>query len=211
MRRLVTLGVVALMLGGGSVLGGCSVLGRHEVKKPQRLTSTLCDAIGVDALRGLVPDGKIEQYAGADDNLVDDLADAGCNVTVANDAGWGDVRILVRRAGQTATSTAREYAGTLLRTECGKIAEPGWATGMAEHNRDFTAGPPTEPTGVGDEACMITAEHTLLDDRVAQVWVYARRGIEFVQLEYTWGGGDITAMSAKAVDLTRAVFGARLS
>jgi hypothetical protein len=205
MRRLVTLGLVVL------VLGGCSLIGRHEVEKPQRLTSTLCDAIGIDRLHGLVPDGKVEQYAGADDDLVDDLADAGCNVRVANDAGWGDVRILVRRAGQTRTRTAREYAAVLLKNECERIAAASWSERMAKHNKDFTAGPPTEPTGVGDEACMITAEHAVLDDRVADVWVYARRGTEFVQLEYTWGDGDITAMSARAVDLTRSIFAAKLS
>jgi hypothetical protein len=205
MRGLVALGLTAL------VLGGCSSVDWHEVRKPQRLTSTLCDAIGIDKLRALVPDGKVEQYLGADDNLVDDLADAGCNVSVANDRGWGDVRILVRRAGQTRTSTAREYAESLVDDECAKISAPTWKDGMAEHYEEFVAGPPTEPTGVGDEACMITGVHTIIDDRVADVWIYARRGIEFVQVKYTWGNGDITAMSTKAVDITKAVFGATLS
>jgi hypothetical protein len=53
--------------------------------------------------------------------------------------------------------------------ECKKIEAPGWNDGMTKHHKDFVAGPPTQPTGVGDEACMITG------DRVAQVWIYARR------------------------------------
>jgi hypothetical protein len=204
LRRFVTFGLTLL------VVAGCSLPGWHDVQKPQRLTSTLCDAIGLDKLYELVPDGKVEQYGGADDDLIDDLADAGCNVRVANDRGWGDVRIVVRRSGQTRTSTALEHAEQLVERECEMITAPDWKDDYVKHNKGFVAGPPTEPIGVGDEACMITGEYTLLESRVAEVWVYARRGIEFVQLNYGWGNGDITAMSTKAVDLTKAIFNAKL-
>jgi hypothetical protein len=205
MRRLAALSLTIL------VLDGCSQVDRNDVKKPQRLTSTLCDAIGLDNLHKLVPDGKVEQFLGADDSLVDDLADAGCNVSADDDGAWGGVQLLVRRAGQTTFYTPRELAESLVESDCKRIEAPAWKDEMAKHYPNFVAGPPVRPTGVGDEACMITSEHTVIDDRVADVRIYARRGSDFVQMEYSWSDGDITAMSAKAVELTTAIFNAKLS
>ena len=44
MRRLVAVSLTMLLL------GGCSLPNHNEVRKPRRLTSTLCDAIGTDKL-----------------------------------------------------------------------------------------------------------------------------------------------------------------